>query len=334
MTSAGISSATYTIKNKEVFADNSLFPGDTVTLTFEIYGRTNYESTLGSIKLRMKDIYESSEYLSSLDTVEMSKVEEVFTKEIPINRKFTNEFDSLIEVQFIIPDYQIKIVSSTRVNVSIQYELQASNSEGVSLEPADRDFYFKFPNNVGDTNYTFKLYNNYVGKPFDDPTGIGFNLYTQEYLNTPCVLDNQCFQGTDYEESRFLELPTIYNMSYLPEANPEGKFFVPAFGNLNSFGSTSGLVELNNYNLERRFTFDNQDQENIRYYKIASSVEVRDVFFIRHDFIRFTIDADISNPVIYLRVLDIVEAAEDSYVEFEVFIDYRSMYIFNEYHGL
>lgn len=320
------------IFNKEEILKGHILPGDTVNLSFEIKA-----SSLGMGQIDTLVIWPElkQKFENEKDTLEVDNMLSLFNKIIPINRSFEKEMDTIINFQVILPEYKVnRTVSELRPRIDIVGNLSYSDDDGRYERASVGGLYLNLLSTER-IEYTFKLYNNYVGKPFDDPSGLGYNLFTREYLNTPCVLDNSCMPSFHYEESRFLELPTIYNMSYLPEANPEGKFFVPAFGNLRAFAGMGGFTKLNGYNLERGYLNAGHTSDDYEEYDvIVPEIVIGDVIILVFETMPVEINGNHRTPFIFLKVLDIVEANEDSYVKFSVTISHYYMHAFNEFHGL
>ncbi|WKK77518.2 hypothetical protein QYS49_10430 [Marivirga salinae] len=294
---------TYSL-NGEEFDDLYLLPGDTFEIKFLLEANCAIEATLENVSISVEEVY-PEDNLQIGNILRALKIHEYY------GETFEKNFSREMSYKIIIPEFDVNV--EYRNYIRLHYKVSAkfddesdefSTQNGVDIKGLVYDQQIIRINSKG-LNYSFKLYNNYVGKPLDDSSGLGFNIFTRKYTNQVCELDGSCENLNRGNRS------TMLSLTYLPEMNQGTSLFTPSFGYLND--EKVSYKKVNGYNWERKFL--SNDSEVVDMGNIVENPLIGDIYRVAY----YEIDGSIYHG--YIKVVDILEQEVGGYIEFDVYIE-------------
>jgi len=301
----------------------SLQSTDTVTLTYSIDVDLNHSTgRIDSIEYRIAPGYIIANYDRLSSTESLDEVLKALTKtsypDLPIGNH-THE----IKQSFFIPNNSIKKslkgdftnwLNEVIIHFSVTEEYDFV--DGIFVESLRWNAQIQPERKTKN----FRIYNNYVGKNFNDSTGVGFSISENEFVHDPCHLfkvdeaGNSC--GAQIQD-------VLVNLTYNAEINVDGKIFIPHIGfsqyTLTHNDRQNTDTYLSKFRVYRDGIFF--DWDRLEFVRDQSYLDESE---LRYEYIEPQIDKTytITHPSNkyskqYFRVVKIVDDGEESYVEFE-----------------
>jgi hypothetical protein len=287
-------------------------PGDTVSFTFEllIEPPNGEATTLDSLIFEVQGCFASTE------------IEEQFTSYenvVATHEKFIKEFQFVIDYDpcEFYRNHDVDFTITYSADLEYRLDVDGDKREESYSKRSDKTYMTSLlvPNYQIDT---FRLYNNYTGKSFEDSTGVGYDFVNQQYVSDLEYL--YCFYEEDVSCPSVFKKHALINLTYDNIYNPDGKIFIPAFSlghpirrkNVETNGASYQVVKTHQpmYNLVENHPslyIDESNYENMGVDLVVKEPQIGDWYSM------YTGNS-------YLQIIDIKEAGQDSYIEFVSYI--------------